>query len=54
MSILDTLESELAALKADVAVRETELEKLKAEAGSLIGYELETVKGWFEALKSHL
>lgn len=54
MTVLETLESELSAAKADVQAKEANLEKLKAEGSDFLSREWEVVKGWFEAVKAHL
>ena len=54
MTVLETLESEIATAKTDLAAKEASLEKLKAEGSDFLSREWEVVKGWFEAVKAHL
>lgn len=54
MTVLETLEAEIATAKADVAAKEAALEMLKTEAGAWLGTEIIIVKSWFEAIKAHL
>lgn len=54
MTVIETLESDVAKAEADLAAKKASLEKLKAEAGDFLSREWEVVKGWFDAVKDHL